>query len=160
MNDARRAFPPFLPAAAFLASALVPLLAAGPAFAQGDPSTESGERAVLDVVEGFHAALAAGDSTRALSLLHPDVVVYEAGHAETLAEYRSGHLAADMEFAASVERTASDVEVLVEPGLALAIRETVAHPTGKPVERPGTETMVLVPTEEGWRIRHIHWSSR
>jgi hypothetical protein len=30
---------------------------------------------------------------------------------------------------------------------------------GKPVERRTTETMILLQTERGWRIAHIHWSS-
>jgi hypothetical protein len=28
------------------------------------------------------------------------------------------------------------------------------------VDSNGVETMVLVHTPDGWRIRHIHWSSR
>jgi ketosteroid isomerase-like protein len=30
----------------------------------------------------------------------------------------------------------------------------------KPVDRVTTETMILRKTAEGWRIAHIHWSSR
>ena len=63
------------------------------------------EAEVRAVVEGFKAALAAGDSTAALGYLHRDLMVYEEGHAESLTEYRSGHLAADMEFSAGVETT-------------------------------------------------------
>jgi hypothetical protein len=28
------------------------------------------------------------------------------------------------------------------------------------IDAHGTETIALVPTQDGWRIRHIHWSSR
>ena len=50
------------------------------------------------------AALERGDSTAVLAMLDPEVSIYEAGHAETFEEYRSGHLASDIEFARSVER--------------------------------------------------------
>jgi hypothetical protein len=30
---------------------------------------------------------------------------------------------------------------------------------GKPIDVYGDETMVLVRGKDGWRIRHIHWSS-
>ena len=28
------------------------------------------------------------------------------------------------------------------------------------IDAVGVETMVLAPTPDGWKIRHIHWSSR
>ena len=52
--------------------------------------------AVVDVVTQFHASLAGGDSARAVSVLAEDLVVLEAGSAETYAEYLGHHLAADM----------------------------------------------------------------
>ncbi|MGH7543341.1 MAG: nuclear transport factor 2 family protein [Gemmatimonadota bacterium] len=118
--------------------------------------------AIRIVVDGFHSALAAGDSTRALGYLHPDLIVHESGHAETLAEYRSGHLSSDIEFsrAASFE-TARDA-VVRGSDLSLYLREYRMKGTfrDREIDAIGVETMVLAPTPEGWRIRHIHWSSR
>jgi hypothetical protein len=54
------------------------------------------EVAVRQAATGFVKALAAGDSTAALALLHPDVVIFEAGNWESLDDYRKGHLRADM----------------------------------------------------------------
>jgi predicted trehalose synthase len=71
-----------------------------PAYAQADLAPDS--VAIGRVVGGFHSALAAGDSNAALSLMAPDVIVLEAGGAESRAEYRSHHLAADIAFARAV----------------------------------------------------------
>lgn len=141
------------------------------AFLGGYPAPAACQVAVRDTVDApavkaavhaFHDALAAGDSSRALELLDPEVRVYEGGHAETLAEYRSGHLAADMEFSAAVDREVLDEQVFGGTGRAVYLSEhrMVGTFRGEDVEARGTETMALLWTAEGWRIRHIHWSSR
>lgn len=117
---------------------------------------------VRAIVRAFHAALAAGDSAGALTHLHPDVVIYESGHAENFVEYRSGHLASDMRFAAATRRelTAEAVEVRADQALYLAESHTSGRWRDRDIEAHGAETMVLVRIRDGWRIRHIHWSSR
>ena len=146
-----------------LAPAIAALfLIAVPAFAQ-EPDAEAEESpAIRSVVQGFKAALAAGDSTAALGYLHADLVVYEGGHAETLAEYRAGHLAADMEFAAAVETEAVTQGLVVRPGMALWVSEmeTKGEFRGRAIDSQGTETIVLLPTDAGWKILHVHWSTR
>ncbi|HET7693186.1 MAG TPA: nuclear transport factor 2 family protein [Gemmatimonadota bacterium] len=145
-----------------LALAIVSLWGfAVPALAQ-EPEVAADEAAVRAVVEGFKDALAAGDSAAALSYLHADLVVYEAGHAETLAEYRAGHLAADMEFSAAVETTVLEQGVIVRPEMALWVSESESKGEfrGRAIDSHGTETIVLLPTDAGWKILHVHWSSR
>lgn len=115
------------------------------------------------VVHAFHAALSAGDSAAALSLLAPDVVIFESGGVEASRdEYRSHHLPADMEFSQSVTReitrersgSTGDVAwVLTESRTSGTFRE-------RPVNVRGVETMLLRRSADGWRIVHIHWSSR
>lgn len=142
-----------------LASAL--LCAAAPIAAQ--TATDAARKAeVLAVVHGFHHALATSDSAAALRELHPDVVIFEGGHAETLDEYRGGHLPADMAFASATRRRPTDESVRVWGDQALYISESRTTGTyrGRSVDSHGTETIVLVRTSDGWRIRHIHWSSR
>lgn len=114
------------------------------------------------MVREFKAALAAGDSVRAIGYLHPDVIVYEGGHAETLIEYRSGHLGADMAFAAATTSETRQERVVLGDGMALYFgeHETTGEFRGRTIDSRGTESIVLVRTPEGWRIRHIHWSSR
>jgi ketosteroid isomerase-like protein len=144
------------------AALLSGFLSLQPARAQERPAAATDEEAIRAVVDGFHAALAAGDSVAALGNLHPDLVVYESGHAETLGQYRSGHLMSDIEFnRAVVFHTTRDAIVR---GLQLSVYLREYRMTGtfrdREIDARGVETMVLTPTPEGWRIRHIHWSSR
>lgn len=127
------------------------------ASAQGAP-----ERAVAEVVHAYHAALAAGDSAAALQLLHPDVVIFEGGHAETRDEYRSGHLRSDMAFASATQRSVTSESAMAWGDEALYIAEsrTTGRWRDRDIDSRGTETMVLLRSADGWRIRHIHWSSR
>lgn len=120
------------------------------------------EREVREVVSAFKEALRDRDSTAALALLHPEVRIYEGGHAETKEEYRSGHLAADMAFLGAVTFETIRDEVLGARRMALYLSEYRAEGTfrDREIDGRGTETIVLVPTDEGWRIAHIHWSSR
>ncbi len=131
--------------------------------AQEEPPAEPSAAAeVRTVVEEFHAALAAGDSSRALEYLHREVVVYEAGHAESLAEYRSGHLASDIAFSRAVTFETVRDTVIPGPELSLYLREYRMTGTfrERKIDAHGVETIVLESTEEGCKIRHIHWSSR
>jgi len=139
--------------------AAVTIAAAAPAAATAQTDDEAAVRAT---VTGFKKALRAGDGDRAIDHLHPDVQVFEGGHAETLDEYRSGHLAADMRFLSAVETETTWEAVEVDGELALYLSRY--HTTGtfrdREIDAHGTETMVLRRTADGWRIVHIHWSSR
>jgi ketosteroid isomerase-like protein len=152
-----------VPALAIITLAILALgVSAAKAVAQEPESPAEESAAIRAVVQGFKASLVGGDSTAALGYLHPDLVVYEAGHAETLAEYRAGHLAADMEFAAAVETTALEQGVIVRPDMALWVSESESKGEfrGRTIDSHGTETIVLLPTDAGWKILHVHWSSR
>lgn len=120
------------------------------------------EAEVREVVRDFHDALAAGDSLRALEHLHPEVVIFESGHAETLAQYRSGHLRSDIAFAGAVARkvTRDAVTLWSDAALYTAEAHTTGQWRGRDIDAHGAESVVLVETGQGWRIRHIHWSSR
>ncbi|HIF24223.1 MAG TPA: hypothetical protein EYQ27_20520 [Gemmatimonadetes bacterium] len=69
------------------------------------------ENQVEAVVDAFHAAIVAGDSTTALSHLAEDVTILESGRAQNKEEYRSGHLAGDMRFAGAVPSERGEMEV-------------------------------------------------
>ncbi|MFW6201112.1 MAG: YybH family protein [Gemmatimonadota bacterium] len=133
-----------------------------PASVHAQMTAADGEAEARAVVEGFSEALAAGDSVRALSYLHPDLVVHEGGHAETLDEYRAHHLGADMAFLAAVEQDTREehLEVRGETALYLSVYTMSGTYRDRDVDLSGTETLVLVRTTDGWKIRHIHWSSR
>ena len=137
---------------------LLVLLAALPATlpAQNDSA------AAAATVERFHRALAAGDSTAALALLAPDVLVLESGVTQTREEYRSRHLAADIAFAAAVPSQRMTTRVMVKGDVAWvsATSTTTGEYRGRAINSQGAELVVLTRSAAGWRISAIHWSSR
>lgn len=141
----------------------VVLLAAWPSEPHRQEARPAAEEAVRRVAGQLHEALSAGDSARVLDLLAGDVRVYESGHAETRAEYRAGHLGIDIEFAGGTERTVLSERVRTSgDDMALYLAEYRATGTfrGEQIDSRGTETLVMERGPDGWRIVHIHWSSR
>ena len=117
--------------------------------------------AVVDVVAQFHASLAGGDSARAVSVLAEDLVVLEAGSAETYAEYLGHHLAADMKASKTSAGARTVTRVTVMGNAAFLVARTLTPgTTANPQGSESAEMMVLSKTPTGWRIRAIHWSSR
>jgi ketosteroid isomerase-like protein len=152
---------PLLPLAAMVRTggALVLLTAlAAPALAQ----VPSDSMAVAAVVDRYHHALAAGDSGLALALLSPNAIIVESGDVESLLEYRSHHLPADIAFARAVKANRSAVHVIVRGDVAWtnATSTTQGMYRGKTVNSTGAESMVLTRSPDGWTISAIHWSSR
>jgi len=115
------------------------------------------------VVEQFQKAVSSGDTDAAAALLDPAVKIFESGGIErSKAEYASHHLASDAAFlktatVALQSRTGDAVGDLAWVGSESRV---TARAKGKPVDLISTETMVLKKTPQGWRIVHIHWSSR
>lgn len=130
-----------------LAVTSVPVLAASP----------------TEVVGEYHAALADGNTEKALSLLSPAVQVFEGGHVEkSKAEYAGHHLPADMAFAKAVNRKVLKGSERIAGDLAVVMQETDTQGTykGAAVHLLGAETAVLEKKGEGWIITHFHWSTR
>ena len=117
---------------------------------------------VIAVVAKFHAALSAGDSTAALALLAPDVMILETGGVETREQYRSGHLRGDITFARSVHSTRAVTQVRIDGNTAWVVSTsaTQGESNGRPVNSTGAELMVLRKAAGVWQIAAIHWSSR
>lgn len=140
-----------------LVLALLGAVTAAPVRAQASDSA-----AVARTVAAFHQALTAGDSTAALALLAPDVAILESGGRESLAEYRSHHLAGDIQFARAVPSTPGPLSVTVAGDVAWAVGTSVTSGSmeGRTINSVGAELMVLTRKDGIWRIRAIHWSSR
>lgn len=138
------------------------ILAFGPAAAMPAAPFDPDSTAILAALEGFHAALAAGDSVAALAFLAPDAVILEAGDLETRAEYAAHHLGADMAFVGAVpsQRVATQVHQEGDVAWVASITTSTGTYRDRPVSSQGAELMVLSRTDAGWRIRSIHWSSR
>jgi ketosteroid isomerase-like protein len=116
-----------------------------------------------ETVDAFFATLKAGDLARAKSLLDPNVRIFESGGAERSAEeYAGHHLPADSAFlkTATQEVTQRIGDAVGDLAWVASEQRIQAESKGKPVDILSTETMVLRKTADGWRIVHIHWSSR
>lgn len=119
--------------------------------------------AAVAVADRFAQALADGDFETVESLLAPDVLILESGGAErSREEYLSHHAISDAKFLRDVHqqllrRRAQAAAAVVWIG---SERELHATKDGAPSTLLSTETMVLRHTPDGWRIAHIHWSSR
>jgi uncharacterized protein (TIGR02246 family) len=128
----------------------------------GAQVSRSDSAAAVAVVEQFHAALAAADSARAVSLLADDVLIIEAGNIQTRADYLAGHLGADMKASQGSKGERSVVATRVSPASAYIVTKTLTPATGAQ-GNTGSETaelMVVTKTSGGWRISAVHWSSR
>ena len=151
---------------AMLLIALAPLAQAHGPEAHAKPAAAAADAQAapaVKVVEEFSTALQAGDLGRAGALLDEDVLILESGGAErSKEEYLGGHAGHDAEFLKAaqiqlVHRTARGEGDFAWVGTESELR---ASKDGKPMALLSTETMVLKNTPNGWRIVHIHWSSR
>jgi ketosteroid isomerase-like protein len=114
-------------------------------------------------VDRFFAALSAGNLDAAAAELDPDVVILESGGAEhSAAEYLGGHAGHDAEFLGAAQQSLGRRTARASGDLAWVATESElqAQDDGKPLTIASTETMVLRATDAGWKIVHIHWSSR
>lgn len=141
-------------------------LAAFAALAAGLNGSLAADSPVTDpvaVVDEFHNALNRGDASAAAALLDDNALIYEEGDAErSKTEYAAHHLAADIAFLAHIEERVLKRDSGYDGTLAWVATE--AEMTGqvgdKTIDRFTTETMILHRVGGGWRILHIHWSSR
>jgi ketosteroid isomerase-like protein len=126
-------------------------------------SASDPQKEVEAIVDGFQASLRAGDRTKALGFLDEKVAIFEAGGAElSRDEYGQHHLAGDMEFvgatANATTRRVSDV--VGDAAWVTTLSTTSGEFRGKKISTRNAETMILRRSSAGWRIVHIHWSSR
>jgi ketosteroid isomerase-like protein len=136
--------------------------------ADSEPATaantvDEAAKAALAVVEGFERALADGDRNAALDALAPDLVVFESGHVErTREEYAASHLDADIAFlkTAKTRLLSRSASIVGESAIVLSETQISSEREGKATTRASLETLLLRRTVDGWRITHIHWSSR
>lgn len=117
----------------------------------------------LGTANAFHTALASGDEATVKSLLAPDVLIYESGGQESSRdEYTSHHMKGDMAFLAASQIQVIERKHGVNDDLAWVAtrsRITGTH-KDKPVDIYSTESLVLKRMPGGWRVVHIHWSSK
>lgn len=115
------------------------------------------------VVDQFSSALKAAEFETLSKLLAEDVLILESGGAErSREEYLGHHAIADAQFLNSAHVQVNQRTARVEGALAWVGTQSELHATreGKGLTLLSTETMILRRTDAGWRIVHIHWSSR
>ena len=117
----------------------------------------------VDAIEQFSSALKNGDLKRAGEVLADDVVILESGGGEhSREEYLGGHAKHDAAFLKDAHIQVTRRIARVEGPLVWVATESElrTNDKGQPLTLLSTETMVLKKTAAGWRIVHIHWSSR
>ena len=114
------------------------------------------------VMQAFHDALKAGDSTKVLGFLASDAVILEQGDRQTRHEYQQHHLAEDIQFARAVATTRDRVQTEISGEVAWVSSTSVSQGKfeGRAVNTVGSELVVLTRLGSTWVIRSIHWSSR
>jgi len=164
-----------------LASSLVLAVATGSAFAQSPapntparsattpsqasaPQRSPADAAAEQVVNAFMADLAGGQLDAARQLLTPDAIVMANGQ---VLGNRDGYIDGAAKGDAAALRVTQrdllhrDVKTTADLGWVLSEKRLrgAQGPQG-PREIVVTETMLLARTTAGWKITHIHWSSR
>ena len=120
-------------------------------------------RDAVKVVDAFTAAIKAAKTSEAGKLLDDKALILESGGSErSRAEYLREHAIADATFMQSARQQLRYRQARAEGNVAWVGSESDLQTTkdGKPVTILNTETMVLRKGADGWRIVHIHWSSR
>jgi ketosteroid isomerase-like protein len=153
-------------AAALAAAFAMPLAATAHEAKSAEPvasAVSAQAQPAVAVVERFSAALQAGDLETAGALLAEDVLILESGGAErSRAEYLGGHAGHDAEFLKQVHVQVQRRTAKAAGDFAWVGTESQMHgrKDGKPTTVLSTETMLVQRGADGWRIVHVHWSSR
>jgi len=114
-------------------------------------------------LNSFHAALNSGDKQTVIAALSPDVLIFESGGAErSRAEYASHHMKSDMAFLAQMEHDEISQNASEQGDTAWIVTESRIYGRykDKDIDIVSTETAVLKRGADGWKIVHLHWSSR
>jgi mono/diheme cytochrome c family protein len=130
--------------------------------AEADQKLASADDAV-STVKAFHAALSSGSAAQVETMLDPKVLIMESGNVErSRQEYASHHLPADVKFMRSIRYRLQRQTGDTVGDLAWVASEAslTGESSGKPVNLVSTESLVLKKSASGWKIVHIHWSSR
>jgi ketosteroid isomerase-like protein len=130
---------------------------------QAEISVPAEASAAVATVERFSAALSTGDMAAASAELDPAVLILESGGVErSRDEYLGGHAKSDAEFLKAAKVTLKRRTAKVSGDLVWVASESAIHAMKgeQMLMIDSTETMVVQKTTEGWKIVHIHWSSR
>ena len=117
----------------------------------------------VKVVDAFSNAIKAAKIYEAAKLLDPQVLILESGSSErSRDEYLREHAIADAAFMQTAHQQLRYRQARAAGDLAWVGTESTIQTVQDKTNRVilSTETMVLRKTGQGWKIVHIHWSSR
>lgn len=120
----------------------------------------------LQVARAYFLALDAGDTERAGGLFAEDSSIFETGGVEgSWAHYLEHHLAPELQAVQSFatrlgESTAETSRDHSLAWVAWPVEYDIQLTEGRRIESAGTVTFVMALEDGGYRIRHLHWSSR
>ena len=117
----------------------------------------------VKVVDAFSTAIKAARLKDAGNLLDPKALILESGSSErSRDEYLQSHAIADAAFMQGAQQQLRYRQARAVGDVAWVGSESVLQTVkgGKSLVILSTETMVLRKGLDGWRIVHIHWSSR
>ncbi len=132
-------------------------------FAAWTVSASNLQDSAVGTADQLFTALQDGDTAQIEALLDPEVLIFESGKVEaSFAEYAAEHMGADMKFMQGVEREIVSRKVVEEGDVAVVTTRAQLAGTyrNRPVEITTNETLLLQRQDAGWRITHVHWSSR
>lgn len=146
-----------------LAAAAIALVLACPA--RSTAQTAADAASVEAWLKGYDAAFMAKDLAKLATFYHPDVTIYEGtGINNGWADYRDRHLGPELKAFENLQFGHTETKVTLMPGGESAYatsRYTIKAKMGeRELDSEGLETLVLVKTADGWKIRHSHTSSR
>ncbi len=127
--------------------------------------TASDIAAVETLLGGIDQAFSAKDLNRLATYYDPSVTIFEGGGINNgWADYRDRHLKAELDSYSSVQLRHTQVKVTILPGGQSAYTNShytlKANVRDRGVDSEGHETLVLIKTSVGWKIRHSHSSVR
>ncbi len=129
----------------------------------GNPAVDVPTDGPVFALNSFHAALNSGDEQTVMAVLSPDVLIFESGGAErSRAEYASHHMKSDMAFLAQMGHDQISQAASEQGDAAWIVTESRIYGRykDKDIDIVSTETALLERSEDGWKIVHLHWSSR
>jgi uncharacterized protein YcnI len=116
-------------------------------------------------LKAYDAAFLSKDLNKIEAYYHPDVTIYEgAGVNNGWPDYRDRHLGPELKSFENLEfaHTGTKVTLLAGGEAAYATsRYTIKAKMGdRMLDNEGLETLLLLKTTDGWKIRHSHTSGR
>lgn len=125
--------------------------------------TTSGSAKVVEWLVAYDRAFNAKDLQQLATFYHPEVTIFEGGGVNNgWADYRDHHLGPELRTFENLQFTHRNVTVhlLGETAYITSEYALKARVNDRDVDSSGLETLVLVKSGDGWKIRHSHTSAR